>query len=343
MSLKKLHLYRNQIEKVVRDYVGNETLEIEVQSPQKIKYSVTFADGNVLPAIVFVDYNQDGTTTIEDTRGRNKEYAAKLAEHIAKNTQASLYDTGYLYFTNITQEQFDMFVEYITSCNATITSQAVVNGQKYNICGEYGDMLYATKFNNGSILFQGHPCITFNNAITILSDIYPEDIILDGLTKYYKLSFEQADVEKELYSQCPNLNGNLTDDVVKAILPSLALRRKIPDGLTDYSYLCFPILRGLECIIKTVFKDKGDPIPTTRGFGNYMCYDDASLTASVHSSKVALFPDPVEKARVETLYKLWFEQRHRIFHLDPLMPILLNKEDALDIIEQSLNTMNNAY
>lgn len=343
MSLKKLHLYRNKIEQAVREFVGDNPLQIEVQSPQKIKYSVSFADENALPAIVFVDYNQDGTTTIEDSRGRNKEYSAKLAEYIANNTQACLYETGHLYFTDITQEQFDLFVEFMTGCAATITSEAVENGNKYSICGEYGDTLYATRFNNGSILFQGHPCITFNNAITILYDIYPSDMILEGLTKYYKLSFEQDDIKKELYSQCPKLNGNLTDDVVKAILPSLALRRSIPDGLTDYSYLCFPVLRGLECIIKTIFKDKGDPIPTTRGFANYMCYDDTSRTASVHTLRVGLFPDPTEKTRVETLYKLWFEQRHRIFHLDPLMPILLGKEDALDIIEQTLNTINDAY
>lgn len=343
MSLKKLHLYRNKIEETVREFVGDETLQIEEQSPQRIKYLVSFADNNILPAMVFVNYNQDGTTTIEDSRGRNKEYAAKLAEHIAINTQASLYETGHLYFADITQEQFDLIVEFMEGCNATITSRTVVNGEKYSICGEYGDMLYATKYTNGSILFQGHPCITFNNVITILSDIYPSDLILEGLTKYYKLRFEQADIEKELYSQYPNLNGNLTDDVVKAILPSLALRRSIPEGLTDYSYLCFPVLRGLECIIKTIFKDKGDPIPTTRGFANYMCYDDVNRTASVHTLRAGLFPDPTEKARVETLYKLWFEQRHRIFHLDPLMPILLGKEDALDIIEQCLNTINNAY
>lgn len=343
MSLKKLHLYRNKIEQAVREFVGDNTLQIEVQSPQKIKYTVSFADEKVLPAMVFVDYNQDGTTTIEDSRGKNKEYAAKLAEYIANKTKACLYKTGHLYFTEITQEQFDLFVEYMTGCAATISSEAVENGDKYSIYGEYGDTLYATRFNNGSILFQGHPCITFNNAITILYDIYPSDIILEGLTKYYKLSFEQDDIKKELYSQCPKLNGNLTDDEVKAILPSLALRRSIPDGLTDYSYLCFPVLRGLECIIKTIFKDKGAPIPTTRGFANYMCYDDTSRTASVHTLRAGLFPDAAEKNRVETLYKLWFEQRHRIFHLDPLMPILLGKEDALDIIEQTLNTINDAY
>lgn len=343
MSLKKLHLYRNKIEQAVRDFVGDNTLQIEVQSPQKIKYSVFFANEDELPAIVFVDFNQDGTTTIEDTRGRNKEYAAKLAEHIANSTQACLYETGHLYFSEITQEQFDLFVEFMTGCAATITSEAVVNGDKYSICGEYGDMLYATRFNNGSILFQGHPCITFNNAITILYDIYPADLILEGLTKYYKLAFEQDNIKKELYSQCPKLNGNLTDDAVKAILPSLALRRSIPDGLTDYSYLCFPVLRGLECIIKTVFKDKGAPIPITGGFASYMCYDGASRTASVHPHRAGLFPDPIEKARVEALYKLWNEQRHRIFHLDPLMPILLGKEDALDIIDQTLKTINDAY
>lgn len=48
MSLKKLHLYRDQIEEVVRDFVGDDTLEVEVQSPQKIKYTVSFADSKVL-------------------------------------------------------------------------------------------------------------------------------------------------------------------------------------------------------------------------------------------------------------------------------------------------------
>ena len=74
-----------------------------------------------------------------------------------------------------------------------------------------------------------------------------------------------------------------------------------------------------------------------------MCYDGASRTASVHPRRAGLFPDPIEKARVEALYKLWKEQRHRIFHLDPLMPILLGKEDALDIIDQTLKTINDAY
>ena len=128
MSLKKLHLYRNKIEQAVREFVGDNTLQIEKLSPQKIKYSVSFANEDELPAIVFVDFNQDGTTTIEDTRGRNKEYAAKLAEHIANSTQACLYETGHLYFSEITQEQFDLFVEFMTGCAATITSEAVVNG-----------------------------------------------------------------------------------------------------------------------------------------------------------------------------------------------------------------------
>ena len=343
MSLKKLHLYRNQIEKVVREFVGDNTLQIEILSPQKIKYSVSFTDDNVLPAMVFVDYNLDGTTTIEDTRGRNKEYAAKLAEHIAENTQACLYETGHLYFSNITPEQFDLFVDFMVGCKATINSTKVVNGDKYSICGEYGDTLYATKYNNGSILFQGHPCITFNNAISILADIYPSDVILEGLTKYFKIIFDQADVEKELFSEYPQLNGNLTDDAVMAMLPTLALRRSIPEGLTDYCYLCFPLLRGLECIIKTVFKDKGIVIPSTSGFGGYMTYDNTTGVASVFHTHSAKFADAAEKTRVETLYKLWFEQRHRIFHLDPLMPIHLSKEDALDIIEQTLITINNAY
>ena len=51
MSLKKLHLYRNKIEQAVREFVGENTLQKEVISPQKIKYSVSFVDDNVFPAI----------------------------------------------------------------------------------------------------------------------------------------------------------------------------------------------------------------------------------------------------------------------------------------------------
>ena len=61
MSFKKLHLYRNKIEETVREFVGDETLQIEEQSPQRIKYLVSFAGNNILPAMVFVNYNQDGT------------------------------------------------------------------------------------------------------------------------------------------------------------------------------------------------------------------------------------------------------------------------------------------
>lgn len=58
---------------------------------------------------------------------------------------------------------------------------------------------------------------------------------------------------------------------------------------------------------------------------------------------VVLFPDAVERTRVEKLYALLCQQRHRIFHFDSLTPILLSKNDALDILDQTLKTINDAY
>lgn len=345
MSFKKLHLYRNRIEEEIIAFTAadNATVVREKQSSKRLKYTITFTDSNVLPAMVFFDFNDDGTTTIEDCRGKNKEYAAKLAEHIAKSTQVLLYDTDNLYFETITDEQFTLFADYMADCKVTFTTTPVSNGNKYSFTGEYGDTLYVTRYNNGSVYFQGHPSITFNNAITILTDIYPSDVILVGLTQYYKIDFSREELENELLNHCPNLAGRIPKDIINAMLPTIGLRRAIPEGLTDYCYLCFPILRGLEGLIRSIFKDKGVLIPIKSGFGGFMCYDDSTLSASVHPSQLALFTDPAEKSRVESLYALLQQQRHRIFHLDPMMPILLSKDNALDIIEQSLITINNAY
>ena len=56
-----------------------------------------------------------------------------------------------------------------------------------------------------------------------------------------------------------------------------------------------------------------------------------------------VLPDTTEKIRVENLYALLCQQRHRIFHLDPFSPILLDKENALDIVEETLKRMNDTY
>lgn len=344
MSFRKLNLYRNRIDDVVRSFVpGDAIVKREEVSFQKIKYIVTFADQKEQPAMLFVNYNKDGTTTLEDCRGQNKVFSAKLAEHVVKTTQAILYETENLYFKSISDEQFKMFSEYMTDCNATMATTEVPNGNKYTFSGEYGDTIYATRYNNGSIFFQGHPSITFNNAISILADIYPSDVILVGLTKYYKIDFEKADLEKEFLSICPNLAEKLPADVVNIILPTIGLRRAVPGGLTDYSYLCFPLLRGLEGLIRCIFKDKGVVLTAKDHFGGYLKYNETTLTASVETRHLGLFPDASEKTRVETLYALLNQQRHRIFHVDPLMPLIISKEDALDIVEQSLKTINNVY
>lgn len=344
MSYKKLYLYRDNIEKAIRLFAPEDAVvERNDESDKRVKYTVTFADPQVKPAMLVVDFNSDGTTTIEDCRGKNKEYAERLAEHIVKSTQVSLYETDNLYFKSISDAQFDLFVDYMNSCNATMTSTVVANGDKYTICGEYGDTMYATRFNNGSIFFQGHPSITFNNAISILSDIYPSDVILVGLTKYYKIDFDRADLEKELFSHCPKLVGVVGTDVINAVLPTLGLRRAIPEGLTDYSYLCFPVLRGLEGLIKTIFKSKGVILQAKSNFGGYLKYDDTTLTASLEPLGLTVFTDATEKTRVESLYALLCQQRHRIFHFDALSPVLLEKEIALDIIEETLKSINDAY
>lgn len=163
------------------------------------------------------------------------------------------------------------------------------------------------------------------------------------MTKYYKIDFKREELEGELLNICPKLVGKLSVDAVNAMLPSIGLRRAISNGLSDYSYLCFLVLRGLEGIIKTIYKNKGIIIPAKSNLGGYLKYDEATQLATVEPVQAGLFPDEIEKEQVEKLYALLCQQRHSIFHFDPMTPIILPKEDAIDILEQTLRTINDAY
>jgi len=343
MSLKK-HLYRNKIEEAINAFAPEgANVRCKKLTKNVIQYVVSFADKTTPPAMLIIYYNNDGTTTIDASKGKNKNFSSLWAEFVVSETEAILYNTDNLYFDSINDDQFDYLKNYMLECKTTCTTNDVSNGCKYTFCGASGEMLYATRYNNGSIRFQGHPSITFNNAISALVDIYPSDQILVGLTKYYKIDFKREELEGELNSVCPNLDGKLSDDVINAMLPSIGLRRAIPDGLTDYSYLCFPVLRGIEGILKTIFRDKGVPMSAKSHFGGKLKYDEATRVASIEPGADALFPDAVERTRVEKLYALLCQQRHRIFHFDSLTPILLSKNDALDILDQTLKTINDAY
>lgn len=343
MSIKKC-LYRNKIEEAINAFAPDgATIRQKRQTKNAVQYIMSFEDKNISPAMLILYYNNDGTTTINDSQGKNKEFSAQWAEYVANSTEAILYDTNNLYFRSIDEEQFDYLKEFMSECNTTCTTKKLFNGCQYSFCGEYGEMLFATRYNNGAILFQGHPSLTFNHAITALADIYPSDVMLVGLTTYYKLDYKRDDMLEELMNICPNLEGKLSEDIINAMLPSIGLRRAIPTGLTDYSYLCFPILRGLEGILKTLFKEKEVIISASGNFGGYLNYDDTTRIASFEPAHEGLFTDPIEKTRVKSLYALLRQQRHRIFHFDTMTPIILSKEDAIDILEETLKTINNAY
>ena len=344
MSFKKLPLKRETIESAIALFVDNKGIISKKQiGTNKTRFEIDFTDKAVKPALLDVDYNADGTTTIEDFRGQNQQYSYDLAKFIVENTQVVLYETGNLFFETITDEQFDYLTAFVRDNSVTISQETVTNGTKYVMSGRYGDKLTATRYNTGSILFQGRPSMTFNTAITALNDIYPAEVVLIGLQKYYRIDFPEADLSSEVNCRCPKLSAHLPDSILKTILPTFGLCRAIPSGLTDYSYLCFPLLRGLEGLIKEEFRNKGILIPLKSGFRGFLKYDDSNNTATVLPPHDSTIGDSNIQIRIEQLYVLLNEQRHRVFHLDLLAPLHLCKEDAVSIIEDTLAKIENAF
>lgn len=344
MSYIRLPLQRELIEQKVQEYVADCGIVHKTKSKDnKIRYEIQFFDKTVKPAMLDIDFNMDGTTTMIALRGQNQDYSNKLASYVEVNTKVVLYDTDNLFFDSISDEDFNYLIDYVGENGITITQSPIPSGMKYVFSGRYGDTLTATRYNKGSIFFQGRPSITFNTTIAALGDIYPSDVILVGLQKYYKIGFDKNYLSNELQCRYAKLSAFLNEDLLNIILPTIALCRAIPDGLTDYSYLCFPLLRGLEGIIKMLFQQKSISIPLKSGFGGFLSYDDAAETASLLEPHLSAIGDVVFQTRVEQLYVLLNKQRHRIFHYDPLSPLRLERDDAMSIVDDTLTRIENAF
>jgi hypothetical protein len=331
MSFKKLNLYDK--EKLLQ-YIKDTFEVLDIKENKENQYNVKIKYENKEALLVFY-FNQNGTTTINISQGKNKEINKIIADKIKKNCLIS--DKKNLSFSLTTDQlkddEFKYMLEFLKDdFNCEINNENHNTYEIYKI-SRNNEKFTIKKYRTGTIQFQGKPINIYAKIMEYLSAI-PEfslENIIKIQTEVFEVPIEKNSIEEEFVTKFPNSNKFLCE-TTKKIIKSGIIQQKIDAPYPDYSPLTYPFLRSLECTLKKVWKEIfNENIPKQNGFKGKI-KKDGTLEIEYKNKINQNLSDAIENS-----YKYYYYNRHGLFHSDEnpdMTRIIEKREEALSIINR---------
>lgn len=243
-----------------------------------------------------------------------------------------------------TLENLQMLLEFLTGQDAVIdTDEAAGNYRLLRLSGKRGDKLTLKQFNNGTLQMQGVHAHLAALALDFVQTVLPLDQILAHQKSVYEVPLTIEQIKRDLEARIPHVHDSL-DDRVRIQLSSALAMTKVGIELEDYSPIAFPALRGLEGYVFALLSHEvGLDLASIAKLGDYfkklgMNYRLLSLYRKTASLVV--------QDRLASCYKLWHNNRHRLFHMDgtpEFTRILDTRAEAVAIVNEVLNTIEESF
>lgn len=342
MTFKKINLNRALIKPTIEAYVGA-TTSIDFTEKALGFHIYSFLQTGKAQASLNVYYNSNGTTTLQYKTGKNQDWSLEIAQDIVTNCSVKEFNANSFYLKVIRDEDFEVVIEFLVEeCGAIIISDnQKKNDRHIKLQGSQGDTMVINHFKNKAFQAQGKPRMLFHDTIMILSDLLPFKDIISTQLEFYETNLTSADIIGELENRLPVSGASLDDKIKSVISPSLALR-KTDIALTDYSAFAFPMLRGLEGVMKQIFSSKGVNV-TKEGFSAF--FDNNGISVTFNNSIKTLIKCPKHEKALCDMYSYYSNQRHTIFHMDTNVSTskILDRTEAEHIINTGINVIESGY
>lgn len=342
MSFKKLNIDRSLIDSTIKEFIGVDT-DYEVTQKSDILYSHTFLKSGSPKAMLNVYYNTDGSTTLTYKVGGNRDYSLSIAQELKEKCCLKVFKSNSFYLKSMRVEDFEVLIEFLVEGGASIIEDTTLkNGRLIKLKGVQGDELALNHYSNNAFQAQGKPMLLFLETISMLCELFPFKEIIEAQLAFYDVNLTSTDIIGELENRLPISGNHLADKIKSVLSPSLALR-KIDVELTDYSVFAFPILRGLEGVMKQIFLNKGVNITTRDSFGTY--FDNSGINVKFTKKAKEDIKCIKHERSLCKLYSYFNIQRNSIFHMDGMVVTskVLDRAEALHIIETGLNIIEDSY
>jgi len=341
LSFSKLNINRSLIDKTIDDSLNGATiLEKKVALNN---YTYKFKVPTQADASLNLYYNVDGTTTIQYQTGKNHDFSLKIAEAIKEQCSLKEFKADSFYIKKIAEVDFTTLLDFLkTECDAEVAEPTKLpHGNQYKVKGKQGDTLSFNFYNNGALQIQGKPRLLHNQTVEILSELLPFKEVIQEQLKFYETNISAGEILSELDNRLPVATSQLADKLKAIISPSLALR-KIDIELTDYSAFAFPVLRGLEGVMKQIFRDKGI-IVNKDGFGEYI--EDKGVSIKLNKETQDRINCTKSCKVLADMYSILKTQRNFLFHVDGLVDNtrILDRNQASSLINTVLNIIEDSF
>lgn len=291
------------------------------------------------PGQILIYENIDGTTTM--VPGKNIHIATSVAKDLIQASRTSTLKDRSFYLKAIRQEDFDIIIEFLVESGNCIESDIVdsTGRRTVKIIGKQNDTITLFHHRNKSFQARGKHIVVFSQLIDILTELLAFGDIIEAQLKFYETGLTEADIKGELETRLPTTYKYLEDKIKIIIAPSIALN-KINLEIEDYSLFAFPILRGLEGILKSILLKNGIRIDNN-GF-NIFIIEAGKYHLNAESKET--ITDIRTRTIIEMLYNIFHELRNNIFHVDTTIVTtrILTKFEAEKVIDKVFDTIEKA-
>lgn len=335
-----LNIDRSLIEGVINNNLEGSTLN-KKSNPNGFTYTFQFQAG-VKTATLHVYNKANGKTTLHYGQGKNPEFSQKIADIIKEKCSIKEYPFTQLYFSLIDTKDFEFLSSYMLEISELIETKQLPTGTQYKHHGKLGEELSIIKYNNKSIHIQGKPSILFNETVDILVDIFPPNEVLTGQLNYYNITTPEQEIKTEFDTLYPITSASINERLKSIITPSIALKR-IRIVVTDYSFMAFPVLRGLEGVMKSIFLANGVTITNSDGFSSYFIKNQTTLKYEPSELTTSNIKCPKSCEALSEMYNQLHKNRHTLFHVDTFAPRILNIQEAFGLIDSTMNIIETSF
>lgn len=277
--------------------------------------------------------------------GKSKDLAEECQKEIIELTELKIGESKTFSVKKVSQEEVDAISAFLCE-DCECNREDIVNDNptiisSFKITGKYEDSIRVTLYKNDTLLVQGRPCITFNNFIEIASELFNPAVVKKEHLKLFDISEGDEVINSNLSEHLPNAYEHIGPKLDAIMAPSLILLNNAKK-LSDYSACSFPVLRGTEGVMKSIFNNEGIPL---NDFGEYFKFDHKTKNCEWNKNISVLFPNEAFRNKLLALYRFYYAHRHTTFHVDATIEgsRTLEYDEALSIVIDGLKLINEVY
>lgn len=334
MNYTKKKLNRSLIEKTISSYLGNiikpsirKSGEIEVY-----RYSVD------TESILDVYYNTDETTTLCCT-GKKPELADVLAREILEQCSVSFPNPlRALYLKGFSQDNINKVLDKISHSDCTLTLLSDTDiAKRYEVSNSTSENVKIHYFpSSGAVNIQGKGYSVYSTILASFDTLISvDDVIESNLLANNIENITTQELKEAMRRAFPNSYPFLRGALENIISSSFFLTKIENEDLPDYSWMVFPLLRGLEGVIKKLLRLKGIVVnktfaevfkPVSTGAATYEFIEH-------HSNMIG---DSKYCSTLESCYNYLVANRHGIFHVNSIISSTrqITRDEAIGIFNE---------